>query len=74
MVYPREIAKAALTLGANGVVLAHNHPSGRVEPSRSDLDLTQNLRQSLALIDVHIRDHIIVSQGKSFSMAEAGLI
>jgi DNA repair protein RadC len=74
MVYPREIAKVALSLGANGVVLAHNHPSGKVEPSRSDLELTENLRQALSLIDVHIRDHIIVSHGQSFSMAEAGLI
>jgi DNA repair protein RadC len=74
MVYPREIAKVALSLGANGVVLAHNHPSGRVEPSTADLELTQSLRQSLTLVDVHIRDHIIVAQGKSFSMAEAGLI
>ena len=74
MVYPREIAKVALSLGANGVVLAHNHPSGKVEPSRSDVTLTEHLRQALALIDVHIRDHIIVSHGQSFSMAEAGLI
>ncbi|MEY4364132.1 MAG: hypothetical protein RLZZ24_1484, partial [Pseudomonadota bacterium] len=74
MVYPREIAKVALQLGANGVVLAHNHPSGQVTPSRNDLDLTQNLRQTLALIDVHVRDHIIVAQGQSFSMAEAGML
>lgn len=74
MVYPREIAKVALQLGANGVVLAHNHPSGQVTPSRNDLDLTQNLRQSLALVDVHVRDHIIVAQGQSFSMAEAGML
>lgn len=74
MVYPREIAKVALHLGANGVVLAHNHPSGKVEPSRSDLELTDHLRHALALVDVHIRDHIIVAHGQSFSMAEAGLI
>jgi DNA repair protein RadC len=74
MVYPREIAKVALSVGANGVVLAHNHPSGKVEPSRSDLELTDSLRHALSLIDVHIRDHIIVAHGQSFSMAEAGLI
>ena len=74
MVYPREIAKIALELGANGVILAHNHPSGHVEPSRSDQDLTQHLQNALRLIDVHVRDHIIVSQGQSFSMAEAGLL
>ena len=74
MVYPREIAKTALSLGSNGVVLAHNHPSGRVEPSQSDLDLTHSLRQALNLVDVHVRDHIIVGRGQSFSMAEAGLL
>lgn len=74
MVYPREIAKTALQHDANGVVLAHNHPSGRVEPSQNDLDLTRNLRQTLMLIDVRIHDHIIVSRQAAFSMAEAGLM
>jgi DNA repair protein RadC len=74
MVYPREIAKTALQFDANGVVLAHNHPSGRIEPSQTDLDLTRNLCSTLALIDVRIHDHIIVSRSAAFSMAEAGLL
>jgi len=74
MVYPREIAKAALQLNADGVVLAHNHPSGEVKPSQADLRLTRTLRESLALIDVHVRDHLIVAQGAFLSMAEAGLL
>jgi DNA repair protein RadC len=74
MVYPREVARAALTLGADGVVLAHNHPSGRVKPSQSDIKLTQSLKETLALIDVTVRDHIIVSQGTYLSMAEEGLL
>jgi DNA repair protein RadC len=74
MVYPREVAKTALTLGANGVVLAHNHPSGSVRPSKEDIELTKTLQEALGVIDVTVRDHIIVAQGKFFSMAEEGLI
>ena len=74
MVYPREVAKAALALGADGVVLAHNHPGGTVKPSPSDMKLTRTLQEALALIDVTVRDHIIVAQGKYLSMAEEGLL
>lgn len=74
MVYPREVAKLALNLGADGVVLAHNHPSGAIQPSKSDLVLTRTMQESLALIDVTVRDHIIVAQGKYLSMAEEGLL
>ena len=74
MVYPREVAKTALTLGANGVVLAHNHPSGSVRPSKEDIELTKTMQVALGVIDVTVRDHIIVAQGKYFSMAEEGLI
>ena len=74
MVYPREIAKVALHLNANGLVLAHNHPSGQVQPSQSDIDLTRNLRTTLSLVDIRIHDHIIVARTAAFSMAEAGLL
>ena len=74
MVYPREVAKLALALGADGVVLAHNHPSGSTKPSHSDMMLTRTMQESLALIDVTVRDHIIVAQGKYLSMAEEGLM
>jgi len=74
MVYPREIAKVALALNANGVVLSHNHPSGVLEPSQNDLDLTRSLRMTLSMIDVRIHDHIIVTRTGAFSMAEAGLV
>ena len=74
MVYPREVAKTALALGADGVVLAHNHPGGNVKPSPADLKLTQSLKDALGLIDVAVRDHIIVAQGKYLSLAEEGLL
>ena len=56
------------------VVLAHNHPSGSMQPSRADEALTQTLKAALALVDVRVLDHIIVGPGQALSMAEAGLI
>jgi DNA repair protein RadC len=73
-VYPREVVRRALQVEAAAVVLAHNHPSGTVQPSRADESLTQTLKSALALIDVRVLDHVIVAQGQSFSMAERGLL
>ena len=73
-VYPREVVLKALHHHAAAVVLAHNHPSGSVQPSAADLTLTQTLRAALALVDVRVLDHIIVGQGQALSMAEQGLL
>jgi DNA repair protein RadC len=73
-VYPREVVLRALHHQAAAVVLSHNHPSGSVQPSRADEALTQNLKASLALVDVRVLDHIIVGQGQALSMAEQGLL
>lgn len=73
-VYPREVVMRALHHNAAAVVLSHNHPSGSIEPSRADESLTQTLRAALSLIDVRVLDHVIVSAGQSFSMAEKGLL
>jgi DNA repair protein RadC len=73
-VYPREVVLKALQHHAAALVLAHNHPSGTVQPSPADLALTHNLRAALALIDVRVLDHIIVGPGQAFSMAEQGLL
>jgi DNA repair protein RadC len=56
------------------VVLHHNHPSGRCEPSRSDEALTQTLKSALAFVDVRVLDHVITSDEGSLSMAERGLV
>jgi DNA repair protein RadC len=72
--YPREIAVAAMKHQAAAVILAHNHPSGEVMPSKADHSLTRALQDTLALIDVRVLDHIIVGGVQSFSMAEEGLI
>lgn len=73
-IYPREVVMAALAHGAAAVVLAHNHPSGTVQPSRADEDLTQTLKTTLALIDVRVLDHVIVTPRATLSMAERGLL
>lgn len=73
-VYPREVVKAALALNAAAVILAHNHPSGHAEPSAADRNLTQTLKQSLALVDVRVLDHMVVTAASVTSFAERGLI
>jgi DNA repair protein RadC len=73
-VYPRELVMAALCHEATAVVLAHNHPSGSVQPSRADEHLTHTLKQALALVDVRVLDHIIVGGSGVLSMAEQGLM
>ena len=73
-VYPREVLREALNLGAGAVILAHNHPSGVAEPSRADELLTKTLKQSLALVDVRVLDHIVVAGTRTVSFAERGLV
>jgi DNA repair protein RadC len=73
-VYPREVVLRALHHHAASVVLAHNHPSGMVQPSRADESLTQALKAALALVDVRVLDHVIVAPGLALSMAEAGML
>ena len=73
-VYPREVVKQALTLNASSVVLAHNHPSGTAQPSRADEALTHTLKAALALVDVRVLDHFVVTASQSVSLAELGLV
>jgi len=73
-VYPREVVVRALDLQAAAVVLAHNHPTGLVHPSRADEALTRGLRAALALVDVRVLDHVIVGPGQALSMAQQGLM
>ena len=73
-VHPREVVKEALQRGAAAVILAHNHPSGSVEPSRADEFLTQTLKTALALVDVLVLDHLVVAGADVCSFAERGLV
>ena len=71
-VYPREVVKRALALNAASVILAHNHPSGTLEPSQADHWLTDNLKSALALVDVKTLDHFIIGGRDAVSFAECG--
>jgi DNA repair protein RadC len=73
-VYPREVVKAALAHNAAAVILSHNHPSGSAEPSRADEALTQTLKAALALVDVRVLDHMVVTRATVLSFAERGLL
>ena len=73
-VYPREVVLRALHHQCAAVVLAHNHPSGSVQPSRADEALTQTLKSALALVDVRVLDHFIVTRSAVVSLAEIGLL
>lgn len=73
-VYPREVVIEALSRHAAAVIVAHNHPSGQPEPSRADESLTQVLKSALALVDVRVLDHFIVTRTAVTSMAERGLV
>jgi DNA repair protein RadC len=73
-VYPREIVKRALELNAAALIFAHNHPSGVAEPSRADEQLTQTLKNALAMVDARVLDHLVVGRGEVVSFAERGLL
>ena len=73
-VHPREVIKRALALNCSAVILAHNHPSGRCEPSEPDKRITQLLKEALEIVDIRLLDHFIVSGTDYTSMAERGLI
>jgi DNA repair protein RadC len=73
-VYPRIVLQRALALNASAVIFAHNHPSDDCEPSLADRHITKTLIDALALIDVRVLDHFIVSKSGWVSMAERGLM
>ncbi|MCP3706558.1 DNA repair protein RadC [Paraburkholderia sp. CNPSo 3274] len=73
-VYPREIVRRALTLNAASLIVAHNHPSGAVQPSASDRRLTRVLRETLALVEVQLIDHLVIGTRETFSFARHGWI
>lgn len=71
-VYPREIVRRALQHNAHAVIVAHNHPSGVAEPSAADRALTASLKQALALVDIGLLDHFVVTGSHAESLAERG--
>lgn len=73
-VHPREVVKAALDRFATAVILVHNHPSGRVEPSPEDRRLTDKIKSACETVSIKVLDHIIVGDNQHFSFREAGLL
>lgn len=73
-VAPREVARRAILLNAKAVVAFHNHPSGNTEPSAADRCCTSRLKAALALLDVRLLDHIVVSAAGFTSMASRGWV
>ncbi|MBS1651948.1 MAG: DNA repair protein RadC [Bacteroidetes bacterium] len=68
----RAIAKKAIECSASSIVLGHNHPSGNIIPSESDIKLTSQIKDALKLFDVSLLDHIIVGEQKYYSFADEG--
>ena len=73
-VYTREVVRQCLYHGAAAVLFAHNHPTNNTNPSPADHAITKRLKEALALLDIRVLDHIIVSKVDTYSMAEHGWI
>ncbi len=73
-VYPREVIIKALQYNAASIILAHNHPSGEVEPSISDIQITKRLSFALKYVGIILHEHVIIGEKKTYSFADHGLI
>lgn len=75
LVHPREVFKGAILANANSVVLAHNHPSGDVNPSNADKQVTKTIVEAGKIMDIKVLDHVIIgSTGGYFSFSESSLL
>jgi DNA repair protein RadC len=73
-VYPREVVKRALDLGASAMILVHNHPSGDPTPSKADIAVTQDIKKAAAPLGVVLHDHVIIGRNGHTSLRDLGLI
>ncbi len=73
-VYPREVAKRALEVGASAIILVHNHPSGDPRPSKSDIEMTKTIVKAGETLGIVVHDHIVVSRGDFASFKTMGLL
>jgi len=71
-VHPREIIREALKVNAAAMILAHNHPSGRAEPSRADREVTDQVVKASSFLDIRVLDHLVIGAGECVSFAERG--
>jgi DNA repair protein RadC len=73
-VYPREVVKRALELGASALILVHNHPSGDPTPSKADIAVTQDIKKAAAPLGVVLHDHVIIGRNRHTSLRDLGLL
>ena len=73
-VYPREVIKRAMNLGASAVIMVHNHPSGDPTPSGSDIEMTKEVAEAGRRLGVTLHDHVIVGRGTHVSFKSLGLL
>jgi DNA repair protein RadC len=73
-VYPREVVKRALELGASAIILVHNHPSGDPSPSKADIDMTREVARAAATLGIALHDHLVVGRQGHASLKGMGLI
>jgi DNA repair protein RadC len=73
-VYPREVVKRALELHATALILVHNHPPGDPTPSRADLEMTRQIQDAAAVLEIVVHDHLILGNGKHTSFRKEGLL
>jgi DNA repair protein RadC len=73
-VYPREVVKRALELGASAIILAHNHPSGDPTPSRADIEMTRQISDAARALGIRIHDHLVIGKNSEASFKSLGLL
>jgi DNA repair protein RadC len=74
LAHPREIFRGAIVASASSIILAHNHPSGSLEPSREDIEITRQTAEAGRIVGIRLHDHIIATQHSYISLAERGLM
>ncbi|MEM9170693.1 MAG: DNA repair protein RadC [Pseudomonadota bacterium] len=73
-VYPREVVKRALELGASAIILVHNHPSGDPTPSRADIDMTREIVDAANALRIRVHDHLVIGADREASFKTLGLL
>jgi len=74
LVHPREVFADAITDRAAGIIIAHNHPSGTLEPSRADMQITQRLKEVAKLVGIELLDHVILTKEGYYSFSDEGVL
>ena len=71
---PKIILQTALKVHASGIILSHNHPSGNLRPSEPDKQITSKIKEACKVLDLHLLDHIILTEESYYSFTDEGLL